>query len=650
MMMGKQVRETRQNSPSTSTNCQLGPRPFASPEPEHEYLDREARFGYSFGEINLFPIQPKLKLGPPGDRYEQEADRVAEQVVQMVTPCPKCRVESEEGDKETFRAKPIAYQITSLVQRQEANPEEMEVDEELLQPKQPDGRMPQVDPCLEAQIQGLRSGGQPLDAANRAFFEPRFGADFGHVRVHTDAKAAESARAIRAAAYTVGQHVVFAAGGYAPHTTAGKQLLAHELVHTCQQGQVADSQCFPLEISTVNDISEHEADQIAQYGLTQYGESKPKVSTAELSVQRACGSRAIGHPEGCSPFGGVGTTEISNRIDERFLFEVNCDDFRPGEEARLRNLAARVGARDVIDIHGFASEEGPVVFNEHLSCARIRKAESVLIAAGVPARQIRGRYKHGATPGSRPENRSVVIPLAEPPTIGVLGAGFVGPPSASQRRAAASCPIECDGTNLGTLNAMGLFFHASRGGIVPAGGLTATGVGTSLHFTATAIDIARGTPCYCDSYRIIQILDTTHPAAGRVSPYVDNAGRATPFYGDVGLSGSGIHEIPAGYPDAGERVQSTRSIYDRPYRTTGSLGGRDLRWEAESCVTCVKVGQPDRILGCTTYGFARTYNVASASYNPVTGIGPGCRAVPSARFLNALRSDPTVATYDFEGK
>ena len=62
----------------------------------------------------------------------------------------------------------------------------------------------------------LRAPGQPLDATTRAFMEPRFGHDFSRVRVHSDAKAAESARAVNALAYTVGQDVVFGVGQYAP--------------------------------------------------------------------------------------------------------------------------------------------------------------------------------------------------------------------------------------------------------------------------------------------------------------------------------------------------------------------------------------------------------------------------------------------------
>lgn len=81
----------------------------------------------------------------------------------------------------------------------------------------------------------LRSAGQPLDPATRAFFEPRFGHDFSQVRVHNDAKAAASARAVNALAYTVGKHLVFAPGQYSPSTALGKRLLAHELTHVVQQ-------------------------------------------------------------------------------------------------------------------------------------------------------------------------------------------------------------------------------------------------------------------------------------------------------------------------------------------------------------------------------------------------------------------------------
>src|SRR5712691_7910193 len=81
----------------------------------------------------------------------------------------------------------------------------------------------------------LSSPGQSLDAGTRAFMEPRFGHDFSQVRVHTDARAAESARAVNALAYAVGHDVVFGTGQYTPGTSEGQRLLAHELTHVVQQ-------------------------------------------------------------------------------------------------------------------------------------------------------------------------------------------------------------------------------------------------------------------------------------------------------------------------------------------------------------------------------------------------------------------------------
>jgi hypothetical protein len=89
--------------------------------------------------------------------------------------------------------------------------------------------------------ESLRSPGRPLDATTRAFFEPRFSADFSSVRVHTESRPAQSALAVRASAYTVGQHVVFAPGRYDPHSQSGQKLLAHELTHVLQQRGSPDS-------------------------------------------------------------------------------------------------------------------------------------------------------------------------------------------------------------------------------------------------------------------------------------------------------------------------------------------------------------------------------------------------------------------------
>ena len=204
-------------------------------------------------------VQTKLTVDEPGDQYEQEADRVAEEVMRMPEPriqraCPEC-----EEEKEKVQTKPLADQITPLVQRQ-VKPEEEEEKEESVQTKltsdmqvqqqatEPEeeeeepvqakavpGRPPIVTPSVQSQINALRGGGQPLPTVVRKFFKPRFGYDFGTVRIHTDARAAETARALNARAFTVGSDIVFGAGQCAPGTLEGKRLLGHELAHVIQQ-------------------------------------------------------------------------------------------------------------------------------------------------------------------------------------------------------------------------------------------------------------------------------------------------------------------------------------------------------------------------------------------------------------------------------
>ena len=93
--------------------------------------------------------------------------------------------------------------------------------------------------------------------------EPRFGSDFSAVRVHTDARSNESARAVNAMAYTVGRDVVFRAGQYAPETDTGRRLLAHELTHVIQQKASLVPAAAPLSVSDPGDAAEKEADTVA---------------------------------------------------------------------------------------------------------------------------------------------------------------------------------------------------------------------------------------------------------------------------------------------------------------------------------------------------------------------------------------------------
>lgn len=127
-----------------------------------------------------------------------------------------------------------------------------------LQRHSANGAEPSTVPPIVHEV--LHSPGQPLDSATRTFMEPRFGHDFSQVRVHNDAKAAESTRAVNALAYTVGRNVVFGEGQYSPTTLPGQRLLAHELMHVVQQTGIHAK----LEIGSVGDAYEREADRVGE--------------------------------------------------------------------------------------------------------------------------------------------------------------------------------------------------------------------------------------------------------------------------------------------------------------------------------------------------------------------------------------------------
>lgn len=192
-------------------------------------------------------IQPKLKINPPGDKYEQEADRVADQVMRMPEPQVQRQVDGED-EEETIQTKSATDQNTSLIQRkcaecqqdeplQRQKTDEQDDEDEILQPKRSLDSVPSVASTISAKISNLRhSKGQPLPQSVRAFMEPRFGHDFSNVRTHTNSQATALSHQINARAFTVGQHIFFNQSEFQPTTTAGQELLAHELTHTLQQG------------------------------------------------------------------------------------------------------------------------------------------------------------------------------------------------------------------------------------------------------------------------------------------------------------------------------------------------------------------------------------------------------------------------------
>lgn len=170
-------------------------------------------------------IQAKLTVSQPADAHEQEADRVASVVMRM----PSNEVVDKSADPSTASPAKAQRRCTECEEeKHKAIPQ--------VQRKEQAADRPPLTSRAAANIQNLRGGGSALPAATRAFFEPRFGLNFSNVRVHTGARAEEAAESISAKAFTVGNDIAFGSGQYSPASLEGRNLLAHELTHTVQQG------------------------------------------------------------------------------------------------------------------------------------------------------------------------------------------------------------------------------------------------------------------------------------------------------------------------------------------------------------------------------------------------------------------------------
>ncbi len=150
-------------------------------------------------------LQPKLKLGPVDDPYEQEADHVAQQVVGQVSTHVSPPARRQELDSKAPSLPPVS------------------------------GVKMNISPEVESSIHSARGGGQPLPDTVRGSMERALGADFGQVRIHTDTQADTLNRSLQARAFTTGQDIFFRHGEYHPSAQEGEQILAHELTHVVQQ-------------------------------------------------------------------------------------------------------------------------------------------------------------------------------------------------------------------------------------------------------------------------------------------------------------------------------------------------------------------------------------------------------------------------------
>lgn len=256
-------------------------------------------------------IQAKLAINQPGDPAEQEADLVADQVMRMAhprvqracvgctadsIPCPECKEERKVQRQEHAAVKPTA---------------------------------------VSDEFAARLGAGRQLEPDVRAFFEPRFGQDFGDVRVHADSQSDASARSVDALAFTVGRHVAFRAGHYSPWTQTGRRLLGHELAHVVQQG------------------------------------SAPHPST----IFRAA-----------TDFRIRGKFADSASFPNLVFFDEGSLTFDAAEKAKIAVFA--LPASDMLTLNGFGSEEGSAAANLSTVNARLAAVATELVAKGHDAAKI----------------------------------------------------------------------------------------------------------------------------------------------------------------------------------------------------------------------------------------------------------------------
>jgi Domain of unknown function (DUF4157) len=224
---------------------------------------RMSRGGYNIGQIPIAPPATRpngLQIGSPLDPQEQEADRVADNVMQM-------RPEDDTDlpihqDAAPLTVRRTTYSPYSLDEGRIIEEDE-EDEEEQIQAKSAAGPAPSaVSDKVEAVV---RRPGAALPDATRALMESRFGYDFSRVRIHADALADEAAESVNARAFTKGASLVFARGQYSPYSQSGRWLLAHELAHVVQQGNATARAGFDSPRGGVSEsvptISRHDRSQ-----------------------------------------------------------------------------------------------------------------------------------------------------------------------------------------------------------------------------------------------------------------------------------------------------------------------------------------------------------------------------------------------------
>lgn len=194
----------------------------------------------SVPEAPFFPpkVQPKLKVGEAGDQYEQEADQVADQVVQKInTQAPTAQNSSASTASPNIQRKPMFE--TEKEGEDKLQKKEKDSSPRIMRKQATSGGDEGAPNNIESQLNTSKGSGQTLPKDTKSSMESAFSRDFSQVKVHTGNSAIQMNQDLNAKAFTHGSDIYFNKNEYNPSSASGQKLLAHELTHTVQQGHAA---------------------------------------------------------------------------------------------------------------------------------------------------------------------------------------------------------------------------------------------------------------------------------------------------------------------------------------------------------------------------------------------------------------------------
>ena len=297
---------SEQEQPFFLPNKAVGNDTFFSPRP------------FSNGSI----IQPKLTVGQPNDVYEQEADSVADKVVQRLSKSSTAIDPSMPDDNSdiSIQRKCAACEVAEKnVQRKPTNTEGV------------------ASSDIEAQLNSSKGGGSPLSNETRTALESTMGADFSNVRVHTGSNAVQMSQDLNAQAFTHGADVYFNSGKYNPSDRDGERLLAHELVHTVQQSEMVNKKIQRFHLPRAGHAIDERPNIAPTFNdlmtvITEIATastipgSAGFLSTGEVNMNNfvlfAGGSPATAQMDAI--FGTRSTPTVPNMLRYRYLFTCRC--------------------------------------------------------------------------------------------------------------------------------------------------------------------------------------------------------------------------------------------------------------------------------------------------------------------------------------